>query len=245
MMSDPLDLCLEGDGLKSSDLDDPFSVLYRDIAPAQRYVKIKAGGADLSGGQPTACVVSGLPWWINDVELEKALAEKSISGVAMIRFYESAVNGKSKGAAFIKFHSSHSVQECVKNFDSYTDTYGSYTVIVKLLSPEAGLAFCGTGALPLLEQILNPPQPVQTVPVQPQQTTNASPISLTTLLQSRGTAADFDPKKADLIRQMQMQLSEASASGSFASLAGQLGGVKRGLPNPLQNLFDAKQRRVN
>ena len=205
-MTDCLDLCLlAGENPPmSANLDvDPFSVLYRDIIPhTGKGGERKDFGV---GNKPSSVVVSGLPWWCNDMMLERTLTRLGITGISMVRFHECPINGKSKGSVVIRFHSPLSANECVvklKSFESGNETYGC----------ECKHHEIGDGA--------SPPMPIRQPPVV---LSTHTPVIPAVAQPSLGQPAeslsikDFASRKQELIRKAMQQFSDKKRGAPTAS----------------------------
>eukprot|EP01060_Flectonema_neradi_P001158 TRINITY_DN10699_c0_g1_i1.p1 TRINITY_DN10699_c0_g1~~TRINITY_DN10699_c0_g1_i1.p1 ORF type:complete len:225 (+),score=37.33 TRINITY_DN10699_c0_g1_i1:47-676(+) len=201
---DCLDLCLlVGENLPTSaNLDvDPFSVLYRDIIPHAG----RTGERKDFGNKPSSVVVSGLPWWCNDMMLERTLTKLGITGVSMVRFHECPINGKSKGSAVIRFHSPLSANECVVKLRSFQNGNETYNCECKHHE-------VGDGA--------SPPMPIKQPPVI---LSTPTPVAAVHVPASAGQPAeslsikDFESRKQELIRKAMQQLTEKKRGAPGAS----------------------------
>eukprot|EP01063_Lacrimia_lanifica_P017581 TRINITY_DN24630_c0_g1_i1.p1 TRINITY_DN24630_c0_g1~~TRINITY_DN24630_c0_g1_i1.p1 ORF type:complete len:283 (+),score=124.79 TRINITY_DN24630_c0_g1_i1:82-930(+) len=138
MDSSFLDLCLLEAGAAAGATDaDPFSMLYRDILPAQRAAGPRGGFVSVGEGDaPTGCVVKGFPWWVNDLDVERALQALGVSDIGSVTFQEHTVNGKSRGTVLIRFHTPAAAAKCGEVFTTYTDQYGTVQLSTQLTKDE-------------------------------------------------------------------------------------------------------------
>ncbi|KAJ9455901.1 hypothetical protein DIPPA_21796 [Diplonema papillatum] len=113
-----------------------------------------------------------------------------MSGVDLIRFYESPVNGKSTGMAAVRFHTSSAAEKCADEFRLYKDSYGEYATKVTRLALEDVRKFEETGVLPqefLAGAVALPPAAVGGLPV-PGHSTEAQAAAVKQALMSSGSA---------------------------------------------------------